>query len=225
METFGLALSVISTCIDLAQQIDSLVKKFKDARSEVREGAKTVASTRRLLSQFHEMFEKSHLPQDILQDCVDRMIPLQAELEKIQSFLNLYLPLCSRKGLAGLAWRYRWGKEIDKHQKNLAQLNDHLNSTLLTLSFKVGFKALEAIHVGSPALDEKTQPVIEETLSAIGRQYFEAAQDLRAREWYCEPPITQIQRTYSIAAKALQVEEWNGPFRSARIAFAVGRVR
>lgn len=118
-----------------------------------------VTSTRKLLSQFREMFESSCLPQELLKDYSDDLCPLQSELETIQRFLNKYLPLCSRGGLAGLTWRYRWGKEIEKHQKNLVQLNRHLNSTLATLSFKVGFLALEAIHVGSPAQGGELGPL------------------------------------------------------------------
>lgn len=59
--------------------------------------------------------------------------------------------------------------------------------------------------------------VIEETLSAIGRRYLEAAQDLRSRECQYETPIKQIQLTYSNAAKALQLEEWSGSFCSSQI--------
>lgn len=281
MEGVAFALSVISTCIDLAQSIDSLIQKFKHARSELQEGLRTVASTRKVLSHFHQMFESSCLPQELLEDYLDDIRPLHSELEIIQRFLNLYLPLCSRGGLAGLAWRYRWGKEIDKHQKNLVQLNRHLNCILATLSFKVGFMALEAVHTGSPAQNEnlghsrfilqrtftkdfsiydsadhppqydisegkssatelrrgvrsrfskagaKDIPptvVIEEKLFAIGRQYLEAAQDLRSRESQYSPPVNQIQHAYKKAARALQDEEWSGSFRSSQIALAVERV-
>lgn len=281
MESVAFAVALISTCIDLAQSIDSLIQKFKHARSEFQEGLRIVTSTRKLLTQFRDMFETSCLPQELLEDYSDDLRPLQSELEKIQRFLNTYLPLCSRGGLAGLAWRYRWGKEIEKHQKTLVQLNRHLNSTLATLSFKVGFLALEAIHIGSPTQDEELggplrpisqraltmdlssyrpadhQPsydtsqrkssgvelrrnthsrsrfsklgsrdlvpsvVIEETLLSIAQRYLEAAQDLRARESQYEPPINQIQHTYSKAAKALQVEEWSGPFCSSQISLVV----
>ncbi|KAL0636607.1 hypothetical protein Q9L58_004452 [Maublancomyces gigas] len=281
MEGVAFAISLISTCIDLAQSIDSLIQKFKHARSEFQEGLRIVTSTRRLLTQFRDMFETSCLPHELLEDYSDDLRPLQSELETIQRFLNTYLPLCSRGGLAGLAWRYRWGKEIEKHQKNLVQLNRHLNSTLATLSFKVGFLALEAIHVGSPVQGEELggvlrpisqraltmelssyRPVgrppsydssqrksgvearrsmrsrsrfsrsssakdllppaiIEETLLSIGRKYLEAAQDLRSRESQYEPPLNQIQYTYNKAAKALQVEEWSGPFCSPQISLVV----
>lgn len=277
MESVAFAVSLITTCIDLAQSIDNLIQKFKHARSEFQEGLRIVASTRRLLTQFRDMFETSCLPQGLLEDYSDDLRPLQAELETIQRFLNTYLPLCSRGGLAGLAWRYRWGKEIEKHQKTLVQLNSHLNSTVATLSFKVGFLALEAIHIGQdeelggplrpisqraltmelnpyrpvghpPSYDtsqrksgieprrsmrsrsrfSKASPksplpsvVIEETLLSIGRKYLEAAQDLRSRESQYKPPINQIQHTYNKAAKALQVEEWSGPFCSSQISLVV----
>lgn len=159
MEGVAFAVSVISTCIDLAKSIDDLVQKFKHARAEFQEGLRIVASTRRLLTQFHEMFETSCLPRGLLESYSDDLGPLQTELETIQHFLNSYLPLCSRSGLAGIAWRYRWGREIDRHQKNLVQLNRHLTSTIATLSFKVGFLALEAIHVGSPAQNENLGPL------------------------------------------------------------------
>lgn len=154
MEGVAFAISVVSTCIDLAQSIDSLIQKFKHARAEFQEGLRIVASTHKLLTQFHEMFESSCLPQDLLESYADDLSPLQTELETIQRFLNSYLPLRSRGGLAGLAWRYRWGKEIEKHQKNLRQLNRQLRATLATLNFKVGFLALEAIHIGAPVQNE-----------------------------------------------------------------------
>lgn len=154
MEGVAFAISVVSTCIDLAQSIDSLIQKFKHARAEFQEGLRIVVSTHKLLTQFHEMFESSCLPQDLLESYADDLGPLQTELETIQRFLNSYLPLRSRGGLAGLAWRYRWGKEIEKHQKNLRQLNLQLHATLATLNFKVGFLALEAIHIGAPVQNE-----------------------------------------------------------------------
>lgn len=279
MEGVAFAISVVSTCIDLAQSIDSIIQKFKHARAEFQEGLRIVTSTHKLLTQFYEMFETSCLPQDLLEGYADDLGPLQTELETIQRFLNSYLPLRSRGGLAGLAWRFRWGKEIERHQKNLERLNHQLHATLATLNFKVGFSVFEAIHIGSPVQNEnlghmrplsersymkelstydsedrppgyhaisRRQPsiagselrrsmrsrsrvfnlstndilptvVIEETLSAIGRRYLEAAQDLRSRECQYETPIKQIQHTYSNAAKALQLEEWSGSFCPSQI--------
>lgn len=210
MEGISLTLSVISTCIDLAKSIDCLIQKFKDARSELHEGLRTVSSTRRLLSQFHDMFETSHLPQELVDDYINDICPLQSELENIQRFLNSYLRSSGRKGLAGLPWKYRWGKDIDRHQRNLIQLNRHLNSTLSALSLKVGFLALESIHVGysAPAVELPPAIEIEETLSAIGRQYAEAMQDFQDKEWFNEP-VTEIQQRYCAAAKAFQAEEWS----------------
>lgn len=165
MEGIAFTVSIISTCIDLAKSINDLVQKFKHARAEFQEGLRIVASTRRLLIEFHEMFETSCLPREILERYSDDLGPLQTELETIQNFLNLYLPLCSRSGLAGIAWRYRWGKEIERHQTNLVQLNCHLNSTITTLGFKVGFLTLEAIHVGYPTKKNlgSLRPVSERT--------------------------------------------------------------
>jgi len=223
------ALSVISNCISLAQQIDNLVQRFKDSRSEVHECARTVDTSRKLLGQFCRMFETSCLPQEILQDYLSDIFPLelegiqclQSELKGIQYSVSLYLQLCSRKGFAGLAWRYKWGREIDKHQKNLAKLNGNLHDALVILNPKVRSLALEKTHAEkthakSPTKDEAAT---EQTL-AISRQYFEAAQEIWCRESQTDPPITQIQRKYSIAAKEFQGKEWDKPC-SPRLTFAV----
>lgn len=206
METFGRALSVISACIDLAHQIDSLIQKNVQSQ-QLHEG---VATTSELLTQFHRMPETSCLPQEILDNYLKDILPLQAELENIRGSLDSYLPLCSRKGFAGLAWKYRWGKEIDRYQRNLGKLNGRLRSALATLNLKVELLTLEN-RVRSPSENSDLQ-----LAAGISRRYLEAAQALRSRESPSEPPITQIQRTYSIAAKALQGEEWN-PLCSSRL--------
>jgi len=226
------ALSVISDCIGLAQQIDNHVQRFKDARSEVHECARTVDTSRKLLGQFRRMFETSCLPQEILQDHLSDIFPLelegiqclQSELKGIQRSLSLYPPSCSRKGFAGLAWRYRWGREIDKHQENLAKLNGNLHDALVILNPKFRSLALEntyaeKTHTKSPTNDE----AVTEQTSAISRQYFEAAQEIWCRESQIDPPITQIQRKYSIAAKEFQGKEWDKPC-SSRFTFSVRRL-
>ncbi|KAI5845878.1 hypothetical protein DFP73DRAFT_547526 [Morchella snyderi] len=225
----GLSLiSIIATCIDLAQTIDAAVQKVRGARSELDEGLQTVSSTRRLLSQFQNMFESSHVPQDLLEDYIKNMRPLQSELESIQGSLNRYLRSSKRKGFASLAWRIKWGRDADKHHRNLKNLNGNLYNTITALSLKVNLLAFELIQVGhgSASSPDLQIPVMstEETLSALQREYARAAQELQDMEWQ-NIPVAHIQQTYSAAAKAFQIEEWSGPqsgsFCSSAFTFTV----
>ncbi|KAH8151398.1 uncharacterized protein LAJ45_04601 [Morchella importuna] len=229
----GLSLiSIVATCIDLAQTIDAAVQRVRGARDELDEGLQTVSSTRRLLSQFQHMFESSHLPQDVLEDYIKNMRPLQCELESIQRSLNRYLRSSSkRKGFASLAWRIKWGRDSDKHQRNLKNLNNNLYNTIATLTLKVNILAFDAIQVGhgrgsgssSPAPDSPVMST-EEALSALGKEYARAAQDLQDMEWQ-NIPVAHIQQSYAAAAKTFQIEEWSGPqpgsFCSSAFTFTV----
>jgi len=163
--------------------------------------------------KFHYLFEISCLPQEILEGYLTSDItPLESELDAIRCFLSLYLPQFSRKRLAGLAWsRYRLGREIDRRQKNLAKLNGHLHEAVTTLALSLKVGALEKTPAKSSTKDEAAT---NHTL-AINREYLEAAREIRCRESQIEPPIIQIQRTYSLAAMELRGNEWDGPRLSA----------
>lgn len=226
----GLSLiSIVATCIDLVQTIDAAVQKVRGARAELDEGLQTVSSTHGLLSQFQHMFEASQLPQDVLEDYVKNMRPLQCELESIQGSLNRYLRSSKRKGFASLAWKIKWGRDADKHQRNLKTLNGNLYNTIAALSLKVHILTFDTIQVGrgsgssSPVPDSPVMST-EEALSALGKKYARAAQELQDMEWQ-NIPVAHIQQSYSAAAKAFQIEEWSGPqpgsFCSSAFAFTV----
>lgn len=224
-------LSILATCIDLAQTIDAAVQKVRGARSELDEGLQTVSSTRRLLSDFKNMFESSLLPQDILESYMRDMQPIQCELESIQGSLNHYTRSSGRRGLAGLAWRIKWGRDADRHQRNLKNLNGNLNNTIVALSLKINFLALEAVQVGRVPVSREPGKVEEQTtptksISEIEKEYARAAKELQGMEWE-NIPLAHIQQSYSAAAKAFQIEEWSGPhaqpgkFYSSAITFTV----